>query len=434
MDAEIITVYETVHKHIVKYSSAEMSPATIKSHADLNTHHYGLIVTDDHESGVIIDLSHMMQEQLVGQDDDWDTFYSHLTPAMIDSYRISGNGLTDDGSVSFKQITIVHPLTTVGLDISYCDKKDTSELNKYYKRWDLPDLAIAKKEAYKTELSSIDLKNCIVSVNGIVCYSTMFEDTLYVDNGAKHLWCISKHTSASIVMLDTTPLGELVRLPLSRCKIIYGDGSGTDIYDKHISIQLPDGYSFQSFTPLLSIAGKLYYPDELMIPDNRTIRIKPYALGIQDALVSLDESSAQYVANTEVIYTKHTPVEYLSQMGKTDESDVYDTVYLIKNPNIYIHREHVVKDLYWLTKLHQSRKGILVRLADRSIMDYTTMDYEEYNLHHGVTYPTNVLRVSIDDKDTYKQQIGVREIRCKHVDKHFTWTKDSRYDMIYLTC
>ena len=428
MDAEITAVFKKQNRTIQKISSEIATPKYIRETAELNTHYYASITTEIYENGVFIDLSTMMQEQQIGQTLLWEEFYNKLTPALVDSYKIVNIG---SDSVTPKRAKIIHPLTTVGIDLAYCDKRDTSQFNLSYKRWDLPDLVISIKEKYKEELSDIDLKNCIVSVNGNICFSTFFEDKLYVSEGSKNLWNINKNTTPDISVLDVSELGELVALPLSKCTIKY-NGTQEEIYDHLIKIQLPKEYDFNTYTPILSIAGKCMFADELSIPNSNTICIHPNRMQLQNRLLSLYDCQANYINNTEIPYTLDTTIlQYLSQMGKTDRSDVYDVIYLVKTKNMNISREYLTKDILWLTKLNHNDSGLIVRLADNAWMDYTSIEYENYNLRHGVVHPTNIMRMTVEDN--LNQQYGVRKIRCNHLDEHFRWMRDSVYQMIYLT-
>ena len=205
-----------------------------------------------------------------------------------------------------------------------------------------------------------------------------------------------------------------------------------NIHNSSIKLRLPEQYSFKEYTPLISVAGKLYFSDELTIPNNNTIILKPFMFNLSTVLLALQETQANYIPDTDMIDSIITPVEYLAKLGSTDQSDIYDVVYLIKNSNIFIQRDKVTRDLYWLTKLNLNRSGILLRTSDRTIMDYTTIEYDDYNLRHGVVYPNNIMRISTDSDIT--RQIGIRDTRCKHVTEHFRWTRDAHYEMIYLTC
>ena len=426
MEASIVSIYKRQNRSIRQLTPDTTTPQSIRESAALNTHYYAVIQTDDYTEGTYIDLSTMMQEQQIGQTLTWEDFYSLLTPALVDSYKLNTIG-TDEN----KQIKVIHPLTTVGIDLAYCDKKDLSEINLSYKRWDLPDLAISIKPNYKNELKDINLKNCIVSINGNVCYSTFFEDKLYVDEGSKNLWNINKNTTPDITMLDVSKIGELEAIPLRRCTLTY-NGQGTEMYDKLIKIQLPEGYDFETYTPILCIAGKCMFADELNIPNTNTICIHPNRMNLQQRILSLYDSSANYIDHTEIVHTVDTTIlQYLSQIGKSDRSDIYDVLYLVKTPKMNITRNYITKDILWLTKFDNYAPGLIVRLADKAWMDYTTIEYDQYYLRHGVVHPSDIMRMTVEDN--LNQQYGVRQIRCKHLDEHFRWNKDSLYQMVQIS-
>lgn len=431
MEAEIYTIIEKRNRTLATHNPESYSPEDIKAHTALNTHYYVLISTEEYPKGAYIDLSTMMLEQVVGQMDTWELFIQYMTPAMVDSYMVSGAGLAVDGRGTFHQAITIQPMSTIGLDISYCDRNDPSEMNKSYKKWDLPDLAISKKVNDIDDVSDINLNNCIVSINGVVCYSTVWKDILFVHEGAKNLWSINKDTSPNITMIDTTPLGDLVALPLSQCKIEYEGHDALHTYDKDIKIILPEGYTFDEYTPILSIAGKAHFPDTLTLPNERTITISPYKMNLQQCLLQLFDSQADYVYNSELIHPDATVASWLYSLGRSRLSDIYDVVYLIKANDIQVQREYCIPDMYWLTRACTNRPGISVRKSDGAWMDYALFDYTKYDLHFGVRYPQQLMRVTVEEE--LDRQLGVKEIRCHHLDDHFRWIRDSTYEMVYLT-
>ncbi len=428
MEAAILSIYKRQHRSIRQLYPEDTTPQTIRESAALNTHYYAVITTDEYKEGAYVDLSTMMQEQQIGQTLTWEDFFSQLTPALIDSYKLANMG---SGGIKTKQVKVIHPLTTLGIDLGYCDKKDTSEVNLSYKRWDLPDLVISLNDKYYEDLSNINLKNCIVSVNGNVCFSAFFENKLYVDEGSRNLWNISKNTTPDITMLDVSELGDLEAVPLRKCTLTY-NGKGEELYDKMIKIQLPKGYSFEEYTPILCIAGKCMFADELSIPNSNTIYMHPNRMNLQQRLLALYDNRADYINHTEIVHTVDTTIlQYLSQMGKTERSDIYDVLYLVKTPKMNITRNYITKDILWLTKFDNNAPGLIVRLADKAWMDYTTIEYDQYYLRHGVVHPTDIMRMTVEDN--INQQYGVRQIRCKHLDEHFRWMKDSLYQMVQIT-
>lgn len=430
---ETIRVFEKRNRNVISYKGSEFTPEDVRMHASLNVHHYAYLITDEYPDGVYIDLSTMMQEQIVGQALEWTTFFQNLTPAMIDSYLLSGAGLTDDNTVEFKQATVIQPLTTVGLDIAYCDIRDPSITNLYYKRWDMPDLAIKKLDKFKNDLKDINLANCIVSVNGIVCNTSFFKDTLYVYQGTRNLWSVSKTSTPNVTMMDTTLLGELVRLPFKDCYVEFSR-TGREILERNIKIHLPDSYSLNDYTPLVSLAGKIHFPDSLLLPDEKTIVLRPYTMSLGLHVLELYRAQQDFIHDSEIVSPEKDPSAYIASYKSREYSEVYDVIYLIKNTNINIQRTELTNELYWLTKHHHNRIGLLTRKIDGAWMDYTNIKYKGYDLYHGVTYPQDVMQITVDDDDYFKRQYGILSARCRHLPNHFRDTRDSKYEMIYLTC
>lgn len=434
MDIDVSIVFEKNGKSIQSYSPEEFTPLEIKKRVDLNVHHYALFIVpeENNEKSLYVDLSLMMQEQLVGNTDTWEEFKKLLTSQMIDSYSISSSGIDIDNN--YKQYSVIQPFTTIGLNISYCNKNDTSVTDRFYSRWEMPDLVISKKQEFLEDVKKINLKNCIVSVNGLITKSYFFEDKLYVTDGAKNLWSINNKNSPNMTMIDVTNLGELHYLPLSSCTLIYNgnDTWGEELFNSDIKIILPKEYSFQEFTPILVIAGKAYFSDELVIPSERSIFYSPYKTQLHTHILQLYEAHAEYIAHSEIIYPEMTPLTYISNLGKTEMSDNYDGIFLIKNPNIHIQRKYLLPDLFWMTKRNLDRNGLIIRMTDKSWMDYTTIEYDTGDIYNFQKFPQDLIRITTNDY--INNQGAVKNLRCNHSDKYFSNIKNSPYEIIYLTC
>lgn len=435
MEAEVFTIVEKHKRTLNSHDASTYTPADIRDNVGLNTHHYAFLKTEEYENGVYVDISTMMQEQVVGQTLTWEEFYEKLTPAMVDSYKIYDTAVTEnENNINPNAGVIIHPLSTVGLDLSYCDRKDPTEVNIYHRRWDMPDLIISKKEAFIEDLKYVNLNNCIVSINGVISESYVYKDKLFITDGAKNLWSINKQTSPNITMMDTTYLGGMETIPLSKCNIVYTgkDGSyGEDVLYKNIKIQLPKGYSFNEYTPFLVLAGKCYFTDELNIVNENSFMFTPFKFNIGLNLLSISDAQADYLYYTESIRPKITPMQYIAGLGKTEMSEKYDKIILIKNSKIYIERNYMGNDLYWLTRTTLNNTGLIKRLSDNSWMDYTAIDFVRYDLYHNQIYPNNFIQLSTQDMS--ERQLAANTIRCKHLDDHFRWTRDSTYELIHIT-
>ena len=433
----ILMLFEKHRRSITSYSPNKLSIVDIKNNADLNIHYYALLeiveIDPYSKKQVYIDLSWLMQEQLAGQANDWETFLSSLTLAMIDSYTINGAGI-DLINNKFKQAVIIQPFTTLGLNLSYCDKNDPTVTDKFYKRWDLPDLVISKKEEFIQDVQDIKFENCICSVNGLITKPSVFEDKLYIADGAKNLWSIDKYHTPNITMVDVSQLGELTYLPLSKCILEYGgnDSFGNELYNYDIKIILPDEYSLNDYFIILTIAGKAYFIDELITPTEKTIMFSPYKSYLHTHLLQIYEAHADYIQNSEIIYPDITPVQYIANIGKNEMSENYDGIFLINNPSISLARQHLTSDIYWYTTSSLNRDGIIIRKNDRTWMDYTTLNFDNINIHHYPKYTQDMMRLTTTDYAN--RQGGIQVLRCNHKSDYFYHVRKSKYEIVYLTC
>lgn len=435
MTASIVTVYEKKNRYFSSYTAVEYTPEDVRKNASLNTRHYAKITTTEHPKGVYIDLSTMFQEQPVGQTLTWADFYTLLTPAMIDSYTVSGTGLSTETG-TYKQVLNVQPFSMTEFDISYCDINDPSKTNVYSRRFDLPDLVISKKNASAKSVADIHLENCIVSINGVISKANIYNDKLYITDGAKNLWDINKQTSINILMSDFTPLGGIERLPLSKCKLTYktknteDETTTPDVLYSDIIIELPSTYDLNNYTVMLCIAGKCQFPDEITIENKRVIRISPYKLSIPTRLLNLSSVQAAYMSDSSIVATPVTASEYVRTLGKTTMSDTYDMIYLIKQPKISVKRAKLIRELGWLTKYGTTSPGICIRTSDSSWMSYTTAEYNEMYYHCGVKWPHNFVQLTSNDE---AEQYCIKELDSLNTEEYFRDHLLSSYEMVYLT-
>lgn len=436
MATTIFTIYEKHNRYLNTYKPEDMTPAIIKTRVGLNVRHYVFMKTDKYPKGIYLDISLIFQEQPIGQVSTWEDFALQLTDMLVDSYKLSGAGLSSSNDGTFKQALNIHPYGTAEFSVGYCDMRDPTLVNNKARRFDMPDLVISKNKDMVTSLKDINFDNCITSVNGVISRSVVYNNNLYVVNGAKHLWDINKNNSINIFTTDLTPLGGVVAVPLSKCTIKYqistryDEAHQPDPLYSNVKIILPVEYNLNNYTPLLVIAGKCQFPDEIAIENTRTIRIEPYRMNIPLRLLQIYQSSAEYTTSTDVVPTQITASQYINTLGQTDMSAIYDMVYLIKDPKVFVRREYVAPEIGWLSKCTKSTPGICIRTSDGSWMTNATIEYNEKYYHFGVRWPHDT---TILTEPSEKQQYGTKEVNCIHADKFFRDLRSGIYEMVYLT-
>ena len=432
-DITLIKIYVKNRKHFTTYDPTELSPVDMRNNTVLNTRYLGLVSTPEYKSGVYIDLSHIFSEQQLGKVLTWTEFLNDITPHVIDSYKIDGVGM--DSKITKHPVNI-HVMASPEFNISYCDSLDPTIRDRKMSKFDMKDLVISKKSQYIKDTQDINLSNCIVSVNGIVSKSWMMNDELYIANGAAHLWDTNKTTSIDMFMTDMTPLGDVTRIALSACKLTYKNPKGSssipsgDPLLSDVLITLPTAYDLSKYSVFLCIAGKIDMPDEVSVHNKNTIRLSPYKMQLPLRLLSIQASRAGYISDTEIYTPEITPSEYVRTLGKTDFSDIYDGIYLVKNDSIFIQREQLITEIGWYTKYGFGQHGICVRLSDRSWMDYSTLEFNDMYYTHGVRWPHDVIQLTSDSASI---QYGIRDISNPVVEQYTKSHKLSSYEMVYIT-
>lgn len=427
-------IYAKNKKYFTTYAPEELSPVDIRTNNVLNTKYLGLITTTDHPKGIYIDLSHIFTEQAVGRSTTWHEFTDGITPHMIDSYKVAGSGLND---ADIKQPLNIQLMTSPEFNISYCDVHDPSVRDKKYSKFDLHDLVVSKKSAYLRDVEDVHLENCIVSVNGIVSKTIVYNNELYIHNGAMHLWDTNKATSINMFMSDVTPLGGMTRVPLSACKLTYKNVKSGSMYDdsdvlySDVLISLPTEYDLSNYTVVLCIAGKCDMPDEVSIHNSTTIRISPYKMQMALRLLEIQAAQAGYIGDTEVYTPLISPSEYIRTLGNSELSDIYDGIYLIHNSNVFVRRSKLIDEIGWYTKYHNDRPGICVRTSDRSWMSYATLEYNDMYFSQGVRWPHEVTQLTAD---VHTNQYGIKTIDHPLVEQYTRTHRLSAYEMVHLTC
>lgn len=432
-DITLSKIYVKNKKHFTTYDPTELSPIDMRANTSLNTRYLGLIYTEDYKSGVYIDLSHIFSEQQIGKSDTWLEFLNNITPHVIDSYKVDGVGM--DSKLTKHPVNI-HVMSAPEFNISYCDSLDPTIRDRKMSKFDMKDLVISKKSQYTKDLKDIDLSNCIVSVNGIVSKSWLYNDELYVAHGAMHLWDTNKTTSIDMFMTDMTPLGGLDRVSLADCKLTYENpksSSSTPSGDTLLSdvlVTLPDTYDLSNYSVFVCIAGKIDMSDEVSIYNKNTIRLSPYKMQIPLRLLEIQSASANYINDTELYTPNITPSEYIRTLGTSDMSDIYDAIYLVKNNSIFIQREQLITEIGWYTKYGFGQHGICVRISDKAWMSYSTLEYNDMYYTYGVRWPHDSIQLTPDASSI---QYGIRSISNPIVEQYTRSHKSSSYEMVYIT-
>lgn len=420
---EIVALYEKDHKSLVAFGTSVMSLAELLAKSDINRRFYITIRQTnplgeftDHD----LDLSNILLETKLGKSSNWDDFLTKVTPAMLDSYATVIPDISGPSSET-KRPVVVNVANYDNIAMSYTSLLSPDIQNVFQRRWNLPDLALTKFGD-----DAINFQNCLCSVNGVMSYPVLFEDKLFLRDGAKNLWSLNDHRGPDVVLLDTTPLGGHQLVRFSECSKIFKNAEKTPRADCDIEIVLPDGIDLSRKTVLMVVAHRLYFHDNVKVVSNKSVVISPPIMSLHTSLLLLKEAQNEFNRNTDVLETGSVSDYITTTMWSDDHYGAYFVI--IDNPAVIINREPCDNDIENHTlNCKDPFGGILVRSLSGQLASYVATDYKSNSLLY-VAPGANLYRMDTKRDAT---QLGVATFDCVHQDMFINY-HDTTFEMVYL--
>lgn len=363
-------------KDIYLYSSRSAQNLSLKYHVTVD----GIkdeSIPSKSISKSFVDLSSLMTMTTLMEGLDinvvtWEQVGEKITDQMILGY----------GSVvpNFKDATrsavSVQVLGTPDFELFYTMCKTPEDRNVKFRRWQLIDLGVTKLNPKHP----VNLKNSLLSINGLISRPTLFNDELLMPSGAQFMHSCSSTKQASVTLLDLSGLGDIQCIPFSACSVKYKGydfAIGTDL-----QMILPPEISLKGKSVLMVVAYSLFFPESFRIVSDHTIKVSPHLLPIGSCLLKQKVASYLYNDGTDAVSTDPTLIQYISQeMFSTEHHGAFFVI--IDTPTLFIKRSHAYSHAYSHAKsqlqVSQSEvEGFLWDTTTCSIFDQVIVPYQSF--------------------------------------------------------
>lgn len=413
---EIMDLYSAQGTHLQKVKKTDISPADVcftsigLRGSDLSKRYY-ISVKEPNLLGkktLFVDISHVfcvtdiLQNKQVNNL-NWDDISDLLTDQIILGY---GSVLPDfeDGK---RSLCFAQPLHLPEyFEISYLRTKVPADRNVKFRRWQLLDLGIKKKNKY----FKFDLSQSLISVNGLLSLPHYYEEECLMPLGAQFIHANTRDNQPSITLLDFSGLGGIQCVPFSKCtKKIHTGQPNSQQFNMGLNVELflPEEYSLKNKSVMMVLGHTLFYPDKCRILSDRSIMISPHHLPVGVCLLKQKLASNQFNEYTDALDTDTEVIEYL-EAGMYQE-DHYGAFFIIINtPKLYINKTHLTQ--YDASQMHvgpTGTQGYLWDTKSMSIVDQTRLDYQSFADFHAYRSP----RMStLTTFDYYKKHHAVESV------------------------
>jgi hypothetical protein len=199
----------------------------------------------------------------VGDDTEIGTFISdHMTDDIRDSVlandHIPSRHILDGFT---KRITFVDPHAESGYSVGYTSFNAPSDRNNPHRQMAMNDLVI-------TPPTGVSLANAIVSINGYIHRSVLFEGELYVAGAYANM---KRCNMTEMALMDTTKVGGHTAVNITEEMV---SAVGNSAFKNGVYITLPESYTLTDKTAFIVFHGRLFALDGFYkIISDRTIKL-----------------------------------------------------------------------------------------------------------------------------------------------------------------
>lgn len=389
---EILCIVEQKKLQITEaYDTTYKTFAELKTSIDFNNIFFMLVKHND----IIYttNLSDLMLDTIIGKCTTWSQVLSNLTEELVNGYSTTLNTFLNvkskdtNGLITVSDYPInssidsellihsvlVHP----GITVSYGIHTKPELKNIFSLKWKLLDIVFTKSTSNEL-VDRLDFSNCIPVINGIIHYPIFYRDELYAVGGTKVIAPESRNQE--LILMDTTPLGGMQVIKFTDCIIENMNDS-----DSYLKITMPENISMENKTPLMIIAGRLFFPFEFNRVNNTTLMIDTQQLNLNKIILKNNILREIFREGTTHITNIDTAINRKNLFIDNEHNDTF--LILLNTPTV---RTTIHNCNYRLNdntfNFDPNCKGMLINKATREILDFTRIKYSTYD-HITYTVP-----------------------------------------------
>lgn len=409
-------LYKQHCKDIEYIDLQDTTPDKVKEDHDLATTYYLAVAKDDDPDTILtVHYSMLLVETPIGKCSTWDEVKQSLTNVLVDSYAAS----VPDFENPQKALISYQLLPSEDFDVAFTSIQSPEERNISRFRWRLTDLVVTKLN----EDLSVDFKNCLVTINGLISRPIIYKDELYIKDGTKFMHDTTEDKEPNITLLDFGELGGIDIVPFSKCSYKVKTNKTIPTWDADIEFYLPEDIDLTNATVFPVVLNTLFWPNDTWITSKRTVTISPQKLPLHIAMLKQDFRTNHFVDGTSIIVTDYQLKDYITTTMFEDSH--YGAFFLIvKNPNIFIKKVHAQNYTDTLYTTTANVNGLIFDQTTQSFLDSTRVPYTSTTDFYLQPIPS-IMRLDDSTAGLYGRQYAIETHRCLHTKNKFVNYNDN---------
>ena len=427
----VIRLYRVTRSTIAIYTPEECTPATFQSYAELNTTLYIAVADSESAQRYSLNYSRLITDYDIAHLEAWNDVGSALTEALILGYQEYTPGYAPGADQPSTSVVLWDAMSTLNtFNLNYADNLSGVAAIEAL-RYSLLDLSIRLQPE---PAHQVPLEKCLPIVNGLACRPKYDQQsqTLYCIGGAQLCWQGGVHHTPEVQLLDFSQLGDISIHPISLTTHKDPDVYTVSFANSNNTFNLDADWLFANtqfslyeYTPLVVIAGSVFFPDEYQVVDEHTFRMSLQTHAFDILLAYRRYLTDEANSEAEICFTGETETSYLrAQMTGEHTSDTF--IVLVKTPRLWVTRTKLDVWMNGITINAYTPESILHHRRTNTIRVYhvdTYTDKKELTLQ-------NMEPLLTSDYNCYQGQLAFVRPDCRH--HSFQDLHKGPCEMIYL--
>ena len=425
----IKNLYRAQGRTLVEINMSDTTPEDLIYHQDpvtepLNTKFMAVVEDYDSTSDVLVNLSALITssdlissvmsklDETMTNPDYSDITWALLGSLITDKMVMGYSSAVPDFKDATRSIRFVQVLGDDNFDMSYCLAQTPEDRNNKLRRWQLKDMAITKVN----KNCNINLRHCLLSVNGCISRPTMYNNELISPRGAEFMHNNVGGKTPSVTLLDFTNLGGIQTVPFSDCEYRLCTGrketngtvtGATIVPGRAIEVKFPKNISLKDKQVWVVFGHSLLFQDPLLINSDTSVIMTPHSLSVASSMLKTQVCAHKYNYDTDVVTTDVDINTYVNHTAW--QADHYGAFFVIINTKeMYIRKTPTVRytdsSMFFTAK---DTNGLVWDMHTNSFFDHTCQQF--LSVTELYTMPGNDI-CYLTERDPYGMNIAAEGI------------------------
>lgn len=404
--------------HISPHSISQLDPteftlAQIRESISLNSTFY-ILVSDD-SVDTLLDLPKLLLETTFGKCTTFDEILENLTETIMTTYKAEISAYSHQDDITDRYLRTIILGDTNLFDVHYTDINQPSLKDDPQRKWKLKDLEIIARPNDE----QISIENCIPVMNGLMFRPQVFNDRMYVKEGATFLWGTDRDLNSLVI--DTSKMGGHSLIPMSDCELLgKSPTDGSVNLNAPLRVKLPGDEDLKDKSLLLVMQGRLLLPTiDFHRDGSHSVTINSHAIS-GEHFVEYESSRDNCVPQLDMVFVDaDKPAEYFTE--EMFDPNCNNAFFIVLNcPSFKFRMTKVFKDvinsMMWCGP--DVKNGLLINNTTKKIMAYHSLRYDTSKVIYTETPKDHIYPIT-DTPDP--DHLGYGDIPCFNPVDTIVW-------------